>query len=187
MKEIFNDTIFDITQLIGVFPKQKLKAFLEKKHGIYGVSTSRGLVRGEHIVGTEPLLKEIFTYFYPNDFIVIDDLYAICTNAAIERRCHFSFVPYQVRVFSNKKSSGGKRKSIRLKGKRIYIDDSDKLNIHLPNPTSFLRSIGAKRVKLPKNLQKGDIYLVYDQRNRPTTQPGVKIVYFQDIAHRIPG
>ena len=181
MKKIFDETIYDITQLIGYFPKEKIKVFLDRKHGIREGSTSRGLIRAEHNVGTEPLIQEIFSYFYPKDFIIIDDLYEICTNAAIERRCHFSFVPYQVRVFSKAKSQQ-KRKSVRLKGKRIYIDDSERLLINIPNPQKFVKSVGGKFVKLKKNLKAGDIFITYDGESIVSPQKGVEIISYSEIA-----
>jgi hypothetical protein len=185
MNQTFDEIIYDITQLIGYFPKEKLKVFLSRRHGIREGSTSRGLVRAEHNVGTEPLLKEIFDYFYPKGFIVIDDLYEICTNAAIERRCHFSFVPYRVRVFAKSKTTPTKKTGIRLKGKRIYIDDSEKMVINIPNPQKFIKDVGAKRLKLKKHLKSGDIFIVYDGARVTSPKKGVEIIYYSDIAHRV--
>ena len=88
------------------------------------------------------------------------------------------------------------------------MDDSEQLEIHLPNPTAFLKHVGAKSVKLVKNLKKGDLLLVFDptaalslvsnlkpdQISSVELSPtplvleakGIKTIFFEEIAHRIP-
>jgi hypothetical protein len=121
MKFIFDKTIWDASELSEVFPDKQLLRFLNRYQGIRSKSITKAIEQSRDKIGDGDLIESVFKHFYPNDMVIVDDLYAICLQAAVNRRCHFRFVPYRVRVIQTSAgtTSGNKRKGIRIKGRKV--------------------------------------------------------------------
>jgi len=118
MKILFDKTIWDVSELSEVFQDKRLLKFLNKYQGIRSNSITKAIEQARDKIGDGDLIETVFKHFYPDSLIVVDDLYAICLEAAVNRRCHFRFVPYRVRVIGDKKNPI-RKKVVRIKGRKI--------------------------------------------------------------------
>ena len=118
MKILFDKTIWDVSELSEVFQDKRLLKFLNKYQGIRSNSITKAIEQARDKIGDGDLIDTGWKHFYPDSLIVVDDLYAICLEAAVNRRCHFRFVPYRVRVIGDKKNPI-RKKVVRIKGRKI--------------------------------------------------------------------